>query len=287
MVRENAGQDIRDMCSPPFERFLALGHELVPLVHRSYARDRSGLVVQNLVGYVGGDAKTGHPWHARPPKIVKAPSGDTRYRIEFALGVVEVLTDASQRPKIRICLASWPRSVRWWPDLTNARCAASHFLFLGWAGSIAGYQDRTRPKRNAPPLPGAALLTLCHQEFDDEQGRGVAQNYREAMRWFRLAALQGDASAQSNLGVMLLQNLHDMGALRRLPEIAGAFRAATLISLIIFVLHSAKCTSLSCIDCFHQASSRSAPHLDGLVLLAHGVRLIRPMCTMWLTWLGS
>jgi uncharacterized protein len=35
-----------------------------------------------------------------------------------------------------------------------------------------------------------------------EQGRGVAQNYREAMRWFRLAALQGDASAQSNLGVM-------------------------------------------------------------------------------------
>jgi uncharacterized protein len=35
-----------------------------------------------------------------------------------------------------------------------------------------------------------------------EQGRGVVQNYREAMRWFRLAALQGDASAQSNLGVM-------------------------------------------------------------------------------------
>src|SRR6516162_11000778 len=31
-----------------------------------------------------------------------------------------------------------------------------------------------------------------------EQGRGVAQNYREAMRWFRLAAMQGDASAQSN-----------------------------------------------------------------------------------------
>jgi uncharacterized protein len=35
-----------------------------------------------------------------------------------------------------------------------------------------------------------------------EQGRGVAQNYREAMRWFRIAAMQGDASAQSNLGVM-------------------------------------------------------------------------------------
>jgi hypothetical protein len=35
-----------------------------------------------------------------------------------------------------------------------------------------------------------------------EQGHGVVQNYREAMRWFRLAALQGDASAQSNVGVM-------------------------------------------------------------------------------------
>ena len=35
-----------------------------------------------------------------------------------------------------------------------------------------------------------------------EQGRGVAQNYREAMRWFRLAAVQGNPSAQSNLGVM-------------------------------------------------------------------------------------
>jgi hypothetical protein len=42
----------------------------------------------------------------------------------------------------------------------------------------------------------------CNLGVMYEQGRGVAQNYREAMRWFRLAALQGDASAQSNVGVM-------------------------------------------------------------------------------------
>src|SRR5277367_2028155 len=42
----------------------------------------------------------------------------------------------------------------------------------------------------------------CNLGVMYEQGRGVAQNYREAMRWFRLAALQGDASAQSNIGVM-------------------------------------------------------------------------------------
>ena len=35
-----------------------------------------------------------------------------------------------------------------------------------------------------------------------EQGRGVAQNYREAMRLFRLAAIQGDASAQSRCHVL-------------------------------------------------------------------------------------
>ena len=34
------------------------------------------------------------------------------------------------------------------------------------------------------------------------KGEGVAQDYREAVKWFRVAAEQGDASAQSNLGLM-------------------------------------------------------------------------------------
>jgi len=33
-------------------------------------------------------------------------------------------------------------------------------------------------------------------------GTGVPQDYAEAMRWYRLAAEQGDADAQGNLGVM-------------------------------------------------------------------------------------
>ena len=33
-------------------------------------------------------------------------------------------------------------------------------------------------------------------------GDGVAQNYAEAMRWYRLAADQGLAWAQYNLGLM-------------------------------------------------------------------------------------
>jgi len=34
------------------------------------------------------------------------------------------------------------------------------------------------------------------------EGRGVAQNYTEAMKWYRLAADQGYAEAQVNLGMM-------------------------------------------------------------------------------------
>ncbi|MGO4916793.1 tetratricopeptide repeat protein [Pseudogemmobacter sp. W21_MBD1_M6] len=33
-------------------------------------------------------------------------------------------------------------------------------------------------------------------------GNGVPQDYAEAMTWFRLAAEQGDAGAQNNLGMM-------------------------------------------------------------------------------------
>jgi hypothetical protein len=60
-----------------------------------------------------------------------------------------------------------------------------------------------------------------------EQGRGVAQNYREAMRWFRLAALQGDASAQSNLGVMYYKGqgiAQDYGEARKWYRIAAGQR---------------------------------------------------------------
>jgi TPR repeat protein len=35
-----------------------------------------------------------------------------------------------------------------------------------------------------------------------EHGRGVPQDYAEAVKWYRLAAEQGHALAQSNLGVM-------------------------------------------------------------------------------------
>jgi TPR repeat protein len=35
-----------------------------------------------------------------------------------------------------------------------------------------------------------------------DKGQGVVQDYAEAVKWYRLAAQQGDASAQYNLGLM-------------------------------------------------------------------------------------
>jgi hypothetical protein len=35
-----------------------------------------------------------------------------------------------------------------------------------------------------------------------DQGKGVTQDYKEAIKWYRLAAEQGYATAQNNLGVM-------------------------------------------------------------------------------------
>lgn len=35
-----------------------------------------------------------------------------------------------------------------------------------------------------------------------DKGRGVPQDYAEAAKWFRLAAKQGNAQAQNNLGAM-------------------------------------------------------------------------------------
>ena len=35
-----------------------------------------------------------------------------------------------------------------------------------------------------------------------DEGLGVVQDYAEAVRWYKMAAVQGDARAQNNLGLM-------------------------------------------------------------------------------------
>jgi len=66
----------------------------------------------------------------------------------------------------------------------------------------------------------------CNLGVMYEQGER-RQNYREAMKWFRLAAVQGNASAQSNLGVMYYKGqgiAQDYGEAMRWYRLAAAQR---------------------------------------------------------------
>jgi uncharacterized protein len=56
-----------------------------------------------------------------------------------------------------------------------------------------------------------------------EHGDGVAQNYGEALKWYQLAANQGDALAQLNLGVM---SRDGNGVLKNYAEAIKWFRLA-------------------------------------------------------------
>ncbi len=55
------------------------------------------------------------------------------------------------------------------------------------------------------------------------EGRGVPQNYAEAVKWYRLAADQGLAMAQIDLGAMYLNG---RGVPQDLPEAAKWYRLA-------------------------------------------------------------
>ena len=45
-------------------------------------------------------------------------------------------------------------------------------------------------------------------------GEGIAKNYSEAEKWYRTAALQGNAEAQYNLATLILKNTHPSDSYR-------------------------------------------------------------------------
>jgi TPR repeat protein len=64
-----------------------------------------------------------------------------------------------------------------------------------WGG--ADYVDSLKNRAAQGEAKAQTILGLMYYE-----GRGVPQDYAEALKWFRLAAAQGDALAQHNLGLM-------------------------------------------------------------------------------------
>ena len=76
------------------------------------------------------------------------------------------------------------------------------FLFLAAAG-FAAYAPRVpewRKKAEAGDAASQELMGECYA--DDASSDGIPLDYAEAVKWYRLAADQGYAKAQYNLGGM-------------------------------------------------------------------------------------
>jgi TPR repeat protein/3-methyladenine DNA glycosylase Tag len=99
----------------------------------------------------------------------------------------------------------------------KAEATAREYMDAGRSVVVVQVSDghiwKLRARRRAPP-PASSLpefLPLAEQGNPDAQvslgfmykhGQGVPRDYREAARWYRLAAEQGDADAQRTLGGM-------------------------------------------------------------------------------------
>ena len=79
------------MLSPPFESFLALCEELMPLVYCGHSRNCTRLVVQDLVGYMRCNSDRGHARNTRPSQIVDVPVGYTANFIQLTFCRTESL----------------------------------------------------------------------------------------------------------------------------------------------------------------------------------------------------
>ena len=77
-------------------------------------------------------------------------------------------------------------------------CVAAGFLL---AVTPASAQDQDYEAILHAAEQGNALAQN-NLGFMYSKGRGVPQDYAEAVRWYRLAAEQGNADAQNNLGIM-------------------------------------------------------------------------------------
>ena len=74
------------------------------------------------------------------------------------------------------------------------------FLYAKGQSVPQDYKEAAKWFRLAADQGDAAAQYNLGGLYDN--GQGVPQNYKEAVKWYRLAAEQGLASAQSNLGVM-------------------------------------------------------------------------------------
>ena len=123
-----------------------------------------------------------------------------------------MLTRLQPPRKIPVTVTMMSETTRW-----AAPLALTRVLLVGLCVCWSSYtsaestqrdpsQDQTQTQDAVEAIRLAADQGLADAQFNlgfrYADGRGVSQDYAEAVRWYRLAADQGHAGAQSNLGVM-------------------------------------------------------------------------------------
>jgi len=136
------------MGSPPIEGFLALGKELVPLVHGRNSGNCASLVIQDLIGQVRRDSEPGHSRDAGPTQIVKSPTTNSTYLVKLTFSATihvksphPVKREDKSLPRLSILQHSerllgkvddvflrilCPRL--WYVQTRRARSSSSHFM---------------------------------------------------------------------------------------------------------------------------------------------------------------
>jgi TPR repeat protein len=108
-----------------------------------------------------------------------------------------------------------------------------------------------------------------------DTGEGVAQDYAEAIKWYRLAAAQGYARAQANLGLMYLdgqgvaKNLNEAERLLRLATDQNLVGAVALLVEVQRQLAQAQTVAPMSVEDF----LLDTKELDGHVIAVHGVAM--------------
>lgn len=73
-------------------------------------------------------------------------------------------------------------------------------MYAEGKGLLRDYQEAVKWYRLAAAQEYAPAQSSLGMAY--EKGQGVARDYQEAVKWYRLAAAQGNQLAQINLGVM-------------------------------------------------------------------------------------
>jgi TPR repeat protein len=98
---------------------------------------------------------------------------------------------------------------------------AEELLALLDCDPIRGMAEIARNPEASLELRGRTYSDLSQLGLMYSQGQGVPQDDKEAVRWCRLAADQGYAAAQSNLGVMYSLTISFAKANDGLPDVSG------------------------------------------------------------------